>query len=58
MGFEIDIQDFIDEAEALRITEVLLKIIKEKNKNMRTIMDEEGVDTIKTAIQAQKGRSL
>jgi len=52
------VADFIDEAEALRITEVLLKIIKEKNKNMRTIMDEEGVDTIKTAIQAQKGRSL
>jgi len=46
------VADFIDEAEALRITEVLLKIIKEKNKNMRTIIDEEGIDKIKIAIRA------
>lgn len=46
------IADFIDEPEALRITEVLLNIIKEKNKNLRTIINEEGLGVIKTAVKA------
>ena len=48
------IADFIDETEVLRITEVLLNIIKEKKKNMRAIIDEEGLDGIKKAILAKR----
>ena len=42
--------DFITEDQALAITERILKLVKEKNKNVAQLIDEIGIESFKGAI--------
>jgi len=42
--------DFIDEKQALEITERILKLVKEKNKHVADLADEMGIDKFKEAV--------